>query len=86
MISTINNKKIQGILWVPENRDEEWKSDLERFEKGDVSLNRKSAGESSIKAIQRLCFSWDTQLRPAALLQLTAISAAAPTGPSPSSA
>ena len=56
MISAINNKKIQTILWVPKNRDEEWKSDLERFETGDVTLTRKSAGESSIKSIQRLLF------------------------------
>jgi hypothetical protein len=56
MIPAINNKKIQKILWSPQNRDEEWKSDLERFEKGDVTLTRRSAGESSIKSVQRLLF------------------------------
>ena len=56
MIPAINDKKIQQILWAPEKRDEEWKSDLDRFESGDVSLTRKSAGESSIKAVQRLLF------------------------------
>jgi hypothetical protein len=54
MISAIKNKKIQSILWLPEDRDETWKSDLERFQKGDVTLTRKSAGESSINAVQRL--------------------------------
>ena len=56
MIPALNNKKIQNILWAPGKRDEEWKSDLGRFEKGDVTLTRKSAGESSIKAVQRLLF------------------------------
>ena len=56
MIPAINDKKIQKILWAPGRRDEEWKSDLERFEKGDVTLTRRSAGESSIKSVQRLLF------------------------------
>jgi hypothetical protein len=56
MIPSINDDKIQKILWAPGKRSEEWKSDLERFEKGDVTLTRKSAGESSIKAVQRLLF------------------------------
>jgi len=54
MIPAIKDKKIQSVLWFPEDRDETWKNDLERFQKGDVTLTRKSAGESSIKAIQRL--------------------------------
>ena len=52
----IKNNKIQSILWAPGKRDDYWKSDLERFEKGDVTLTRRSAGESSIKSIQRLLF------------------------------
>lgn len=56
MIPAISDKKIQEILWAPGKRGEEWKSDLERFEKGDLTLTRKSAGESSIKAVQRLLF------------------------------
>ena len=56
MIQAIKDPKIQKILWAPGKRDEEWKSDLERFERGDVTLTRKSAGESSIEAVQRLLF------------------------------
>ena len=56
MISAIKDEKIQKILWAPGTRGEEWKSDLERFKKGDVTLTRKSAGELSIKAVQRLLF------------------------------
>ena len=54
MIPAINDDRIQQILWVPEDRDQTWKSDLQRFEQGDVTLTRRSAGESSIKAVQRL--------------------------------
>ena len=54
MIPAINDERIQQILWIPEDRDETWKSDLQRFEQGDVTLTRRSAGESSIKAVQRL--------------------------------
>jgi len=54
MISAINNARIQEILWAPEDRDEAWRIDLQRFQQGDVMLTRRSAGESSIKAIQRL--------------------------------
>ena len=56
MIQAIKDPKIQKILWAPGTRGEEWKSDLERFKKGDVTLTRKSAGELSIKAVQRLLF------------------------------
>lgn len=56
MIPAIDDKNIRKILWAPGNRDAVWKRDLERFEQGDVTLTRKSAGESSIKAVQRLLF------------------------------
>ncbi len=54
MINALSDKRIQKILSV--SGAEEWKQDLKRLEKGDISLTRKSAGEASIKAIQRLLF------------------------------
>ncbi len=56
MIPAISNENIQKILWSPGDRGEEWKRDLERFEKGELTLTRRSAGESSIKSVQRLLF------------------------------
>jgi hypothetical protein len=56
MIPAVKDKNIQKILRPSGDRDEDWKRDLERFEKGDVTLTRRSAGESSIKSVQRLLF------------------------------
>lgn len=52
MIKALADKRIQQILSV--SGEDEWKQDLKRLEQGDVMLTRKSAGEASIKAIQRL--------------------------------
>lgn len=53
MLELINDPQIKRILNPPDATDN-WKKDLEKLIKGDVSLNRKSAGEDSIKAFQRL--------------------------------
>ncbi len=50
----IENSRIQQIIAHPEDRKALWRTDLERFLSGDENLTRKSAGESGIKAIQRL--------------------------------
>ncbi len=49
----LNDQRIQQILSVHTDEDK-WRHDLERLERGDVSLTRQSAGESAIKAVQRL--------------------------------
>jgi peptidoglycan hydrolase-like protein with peptidoglycan-binding domain len=46
--------KIQRILTHPDDSNRIWKTDLDRFLAGDVSLTRSSAGESAIMAVQRL--------------------------------
>jgi peptidoglycan hydrolase-like protein with peptidoglycan-binding domain len=53
MLSLIQNPQIQKIL-NPPNASSLWKDDLKRLELGDMTLNRKSAGENSIRAFQRL--------------------------------
>lgn len=54
MLSAIQDPRIRQIITLPEDQNEDWKKDLERFEAGDVTLDRKTAGENSIRAIQRL--------------------------------
>lgn len=54
MLEAVNDPKIHRILFLPELDENEWKSDLRRFAGGDMTLTRTSAGESSIKAVQRL--------------------------------
>lgn len=54
MSQLIQDPRIQQIIALPEDRDEIWKADLARLESGDLTIDRKTAGENSIKAIQRL--------------------------------
>lgn len=53
MLAAIREPDILQILTLPDT-DDDWQADLQRFEAGDVTLTRKSAGETSIKAVQRL--------------------------------
>ena len=48
----LDDKNIRRILSIDGNDD--WRGDLDRLERGDTSLTRQSAGESAIKAVQRL--------------------------------
>ena len=50
----IDNGRVKRIIAHPEDRDALWRADLARFLSGDDTLTRKSAGESGIKAVQRL--------------------------------
>ena len=50
----IRNPRIKSIITHPEDDTAIWRADLERFVSGDTTLTRKSAGESGIRAIQRL--------------------------------
>lgn len=54
MLAAIQDPRIQQAISLPGNQNEDWKRDLERLEAGDVTLDRKTAGEHSIQAIQRL--------------------------------
>jgi peptidoglycan hydrolase-like protein with peptidoglycan-binding domain len=54
MSQLIQDPRIQQIIALPEDRDESWRADLTRLEAGDLTLDRKTAGENSIKIIQRL--------------------------------
>lgn len=53
MLALIQDPQIKKIL-NPPNTPSHWKNDLKRLEEGDLTLNRHSAGENSIKALQRL--------------------------------
>lgn len=50
----ISDSRVKRIITHPEDDTAIWRADLERFLSGDTTLTRKSAGESGIKAIQRL--------------------------------
>lgn len=50
----INDSRVKSIINHPDEASSQWRADLQRFLNGDASLNRASAGESGIKAIQRL--------------------------------
>ncbi len=47
------SSKINRILTPPET-DPGWETDLDRYLEGDITLTRKSVGESAVKAIQRM--------------------------------
>ena len=49
-----SDKRVKRIITHPEDDTAVWRADLERFLSGDNTLTRKSAGESGIRAIQRL--------------------------------
>ena len=53
MVTEKISPEIQKILTPPET-EAGWESDLERFLEDDISLTRKSVGESAVKAIQRV--------------------------------
>lgn len=53
MLELVNDPQIKRIL-NPPDASEGWKEDFDKLVNGDISLNRKSAGEDSIKAFQRL--------------------------------
>jgi len=46
--------RIQRIITHPDDDNAVWHADLDRFMAGDARLTRRSAGESAIKAVQRL--------------------------------
>lgn len=54
MLIQVEDPRIQSILTLPEDGTEHWQKDLERLRQGDVSLDRRTAGENSIKAVQRM--------------------------------
>jgi len=54
MIAGLDDPRIQKILTPPSVDALGWKEALRRFETGDVSVTRRSAGEAAIKAIQRM--------------------------------
>ena len=54
MLANIENNQIRQILTFPEADEADWRRDLQRFAQGDVTLDRKTVGENSVKALQRL--------------------------------
>lgn len=46
--------RIERILRLPEQDEQAWRADLDRFEKADETLTRRSVGESTMRAVQRL--------------------------------
>lgn len=50
----INDTRINRIITHPDDDAAQWRADLQRLLNGDASLTRTSAGESGIKALQRL--------------------------------
>ena len=53
MIALLQDPQIKQII-NPPNTVPHWEEDLQRLQQGDLSLNRRSAGENSIQAFQRL--------------------------------
>ncbi len=53
MLTLLQDPQIKKVI-NPPNADADWRSDLSRLESGDVTLTRRSAGENSIRAFQRL--------------------------------
>ena len=53
MPNALADPRVRRVLSLPEEAAG-WSADLDRFERGDVTLTRQSAGEASIKGIQRL--------------------------------
>lgn len=54
MVAHLEDSRILKILTPPKADGHGWKEALQRFEAGDVSLTRRSAGEAAIKAVQRM--------------------------------
>ena len=54
MLDAIQDPEIRAVLTLPETDDAAWQEDLARFESDDVTLTRRSAGESIIEGFQRL--------------------------------
>jgi peptidoglycan hydrolase-like protein with peptidoglycan-binding domain len=54
MLTNITDPRIQSILTLPEDSTKHWEKDLDRLRKGDITLNRRTAGENTIKAVQRM--------------------------------
>ena len=54
MIAGIDDPRIQKILTLPTTTDTDWKKDLQRLQQGDITLDRKTVGENSVIALQRL--------------------------------
>lgn len=54
MSININDTQIQRILSHPEETDAGWRADLQRLTQNDLTLDRPTAAENSIKAFQRL--------------------------------
>ncbi|MBK9014639.1 MAG: DUF3380 domain-containing protein [Saprospiraceae bacterium] len=50
----INDPQIQRILTHPDETDSGWRADLQRFEQNDLTLDRRTAAENSVKGLQRL--------------------------------
>ena len=53
MLTLIQDAQIQKIL-NPPNTTPQWERDLQRLEDNDMTLDRRSAGENTISAFQRL--------------------------------
>lgn len=49
----LEDERIHKILSL-HGDERDWQEDLDRLERGDITLTRRSAGESAIKAVQRL--------------------------------
>lgn len=54
MLTAIEDPQIQQILTLPGDDATQWQADLARLKAGDLTLDRRTATEHSIKAIQRL--------------------------------
>ena len=53
-VSRLDDPRIQRILTPAGRQTSEWRDALDRFNAGDVTLTRRSAGEAAIKAVQRM--------------------------------
>ena len=53
-ITGLDDSRIKRVLTPAGRQTNEWREAIERFEAGDVTLTRRSAGEAAIKAIQRM--------------------------------
>jgi hypothetical protein len=53
-MDALKDERVLRVLKLPGEDEAAWRADLDRFERGDLTLTRKSVGESSIKAVQRL--------------------------------
>ena len=53
MLTLVNDPQIERVINPPDTPPN-WHDDLNRLRTGDVTLSRKSAGENSIRAFQRV--------------------------------